>query len=499
MELQFKKENLSWLNCPVREVRNLEQTQELKLTEGMPDIGRVLAAWGQPVLRGKEWNSDSFGCSGGMMVWVLYAPEDGSTVRCVEDWIPFQMRWDLPSGTPEGQIRVCMRPRFVDARSVSPRKIMVRAGLAALGEAYVPEEGSLFLPGEMPEDVQILINTYPVRLCMEAGEKTFRLDEDLTMPASCPAARKLVYAALDPFAEEQRVLNNRLVFRGNGNLHVLYQSEEGQLFSWDFPVSISQFADLKGSYSADAQGDVSLTVTDLEIHPDEEGHIRLKCALTAQYTVEDLRMISTVEDAYSPVRDLEPELSNQTVPAILETGESVLRAREQMHQEANVIADVSFLPDFPRQHRMGDTMELEQPGTFQVLYYGPEGALQTSTARWEGKMKLDMHPDSVLFASPCGYPEPRAQIVAEGMELTADVPLRRKTTARQELPMVCAMNIGEQKDPDPLRPSLILCRAGEESLWQLARENASTMDAIRSASGLEGEPAPGQMLLIPVL
>ena len=33
---------------------------------------------------------------GGMMVWVLYAPEDGSPERCIEGWIPFQMRWDLP-------------------------------------------------------------------------------------------------------------------------------------------------------------------------------------------------------------------------------------------------------------------------------------------------------------------------------------------------------------------------------------------------------------------
>ena len=38
MELQFKKEGVSWLECPVREVRNLEQTLELKLTDGMPDV-----------------------------------------------------------------------------------------------------------------------------------------------------------------------------------------------------------------------------------------------------------------------------------------------------------------------------------------------------------------------------------------------------------------------------------------------------------------------------
>ena len=58
------------LYTPVRK----EETQEYKLPDGMPDIGRVIAAWGQVVLRGKEWRSRHIGISGGVMLWVLYAP-----------------------------------------------------------------------------------------------------------------------------------------------------------------------------------------------------------------------------------------------------------------------------------------------------------------------------------------------------------------------------------------------------------------------------------------
>lgn len=499
MELQFKKESMSWLHCPVREVRNLEQTQELKLTEGMPDIGRVLAAWGQPVLRGKEWNSSSFGASGGMMIWALYAPEDGSPVRCVQGWIPYQMQWDLPAGTPEGQIRVSMAPRFVDARSVSPRKMMIRAGMSVLGEGFAPEEGVVYTPEELPEDVQLLTNTYPIRLRMEAGEKTFRLDEELILPASCPAPQKLIYGALHPAVTDHRVLSNRLVFRGDANLHVLYMSEEGQLFSWDFPVSISQFADLKGSYGNDAQGDFSLMATDLELDVDEEGHIRLKCGVTAQYTVEDLRMIRAAEDAYSTVRTLDTIHSELSLPAIAETSQRSLEARQAVRQEANIVADVSFLPDFPRQRMNADKLELELPGTFQVLYYSPEGTLQSASARWEGRLDLDAHPDIRLELPLCSCPETRAEPDAEGILLSAEMPVVWKTVLQQELSALSAMELGEIADPDPGRPSLILCRAGEDSLWQIARENGSTVDAIRRASGFEGEPTPGQMLLIPVL
>ena len=98
MELQFQKNLCRCLRAAVYEVQNQEQTQELKLSDAMPDIGRILGAWGQVILRGKEWRGDSVMFSGGLMVWVLYAPEDGSTPRTLDTWIPFQMRWELPEG-----------------------------------------------------------------------------------------------------------------------------------------------------------------------------------------------------------------------------------------------------------------------------------------------------------------------------------------------------------------------------------------------------------------
>ncbi len=159
MELNFGKTLCTCLNPLVREIQSGEQTQEIKLPDGMPDIGRTLASWGQAILRSKEWRSDTISFSGGMMVWVLYAPEDGSTERCLEAWIPFQMKWDLPDGAPEGKIRIRCLPRFVDARSVSARKIMVRAGMGAMAEAYVPMEAEVYEPDKIPGDVQLLSST----------------------------------------------------------------------------------------------------------------------------------------------------------------------------------------------------------------------------------------------------------------------------------------------------------------------------------------------------
>jgi hypothetical protein len=69
----------------------------------------------------------------------------------------------------------------------------------------------------------------------------------------------------------------------------------------------------------------------------------------------------------------------------------------------------------------------------------------------------------------------------------------------QGIPQITGLTLGEEKRVSSDRPSLILRRAGEEGLWNLARQSGSTMEAIRRANHLETDPAPGQMLLIPVM
>ena len=73
MDVNFQNRDYTCLNPAVCELHSSEQTQEIRLTEGMPDVGRILSAWGQPILRSKEWGADTLNYTGGMMVWVLYA------------------------------------------------------------------------------------------------------------------------------------------------------------------------------------------------------------------------------------------------------------------------------------------------------------------------------------------------------------------------------------------------------------------------------------------
>ena len=499
MELQFQKSLCRCLKTAVYEVQNQELTQELKLSDAMPDIGRVIGAWGQVILRGKEWRGDSVTYSGGAMVWVLYAPEDGSAPRTLDSWIPYQMRWSLPDGTREGAMRMEGRLRFLDARSVSPRKIMLRAGIAALAEALEPQEAEVYIPSELPEDVALLKNTYPLRLPREAGEKSFLLDEDLTLPLSAPAPEKLVYYTLQPRLKDSKVLGNRLVFHGNGDLHILYVSEEGQLHSWDFELPFSQYSELEGDLSGDAEADITMGVTNLDLSLDTEGHFRLKCGLAAQYLVDDRAMLELAEDAYSPRRSVELQQDTLTLPVQLDNRSENIYGEQTLSADANAVVDAVFLPDYPRQRRQDSSIQLEMPGQFQILYYASDGSLQSSQGRWEGSHSIPAHEDSRVYVNVQPAGSTKAALGENGVNLQTELRLEEKTQSSGGIPMVAGLRLGEIQEPDPMRPSVILRRAGKKRLWDIAKESGSTVEAICAVNQLSEEPEAARMLLIPVL
>lgn len=497
MELQFSSNTCRCLRAATREVRSTELTQEVRLSDGMPDIGRVLASWGQVVLRSKEWQGDLVTVSGGIMVWILYAPEDSTPPRSIDTWIPFQLKWELENMPREGAIRVSPLLRYADSRGVSARKMMVRAGVAALCEAMSPMEAEVFAPVELPEDIRILQNTYPVRLPMEAGEKTFLMDEDVTLPADALEMERLLSYTMTPQIQEKRMAGDKVILRGMGMLHVIYRCTEGKVHAVNLEIPISQYAQLEDSYGTDAQADVMMAMTSLELIPNEGSQLRLKCGMVAQYLVSDRYLAKLTEDAYSPDRDVELQMQSLELPAMLEQRQEMMTARQLLPGVTGDVVDITFLPDFPRQNRAGEMVMLDLPGQYQLLYSAPDGSLQGTTARWEGSMQIAADPQTQvsILVQPQSS---QASNGAEEINLSGTFMLQMQAYTRQGMPMVAGLKIGQEREKDPMRPSLIICRPDGESLWEIAKRCGSTVEDIRRVNHLSDRAQEDRMLLVPV-
>ncbi len=496
MEQVFKKVAVDCLKQLAGSTQSQELTQEIRLPEAMPDVGRILQAWGQCVIRGKEWRSGCMQISGGVTVWVLYEPEDAGEPQCVEGWLPFQLRWDFPPSRRDGTMIATGEVFSVDARSLSARKIMARATAAVHAQALEPAQVDVPAPGQVREDVQLLRRNYPVMLPAEAGEKMFQLEEPLRLSGSAPALKKILSYRLQPELTECKLLAGKVVFRGIGLLHLVYLGEDGRLHTCDFEIPFSQYTDLDKEYDPQTQVILRLAVTSADLRQEESGELTLSAGLTGQYILYPRVMLEVAEDAYSNLCQIELMQEDIALPAVLDLCGSTLRAEQTADVAAAQVVDCAFYPGGVYLNAKDGNVEIEVTGTFQTLYYDAEGKLQFCSSGWSGVWTLTAENGAV---------QPQVQLTGKvsaaggsSISMAADLSLQAAVMARQEQRVLAGLTLGQPTEPDSARPSLVLRRAGEQSLWEIAKLCGSTVEAICRANRLSGEPEAGKMLLIPV-
>lgn len=493
--MRFEKQEVSCLKPCLSRVQTLEQTQEVALPEG--GEARVLGTWGQSVMRSKEWMGSSILMTGGVQVWVLYESEEGG-LQCLSSWIPFRMEWEAPEEKNGSWVRIRTLLRSADARPVASGKLLIRVGVAALAEAFCTHRAAVHSPVEVDSGMQLLRSQWPVRLRKAAGEKPFELEQELILPDSVPEVSKLLSWQLDTKVTDQKILGNKILFRGTGNLHMVYLTTEHLLRCWDFEIPFSQYGQLQEGHSADASADVAIAVTRLELEQMDGKNLHLRTGMTGQYVVEEGQMLETVEDAFFPRRELQVSREVLTMPVVLDSRWETVTRQQMLPVSADVIADQVFRPDFPQQHREGDTIRLTQSGILQLMYYDENGILRSTAVRMEGEMPLSQDETVQLTAVP-GDAHLQLHGGRDAVEIHWEMALRLSAAADQELPMVTGLEPGEKTKPREGMPALILCRAGNRRLWDIARECGSTVSAIETANGLTGEPEKDRMLLIPVV
>ena len=366
--------------------------------------------------------------------------------------------------------------------------------MSLLIQALVPGKTEVCHPGELPADVQLLKNTYLLRLPREAGEKAFTVEETLTLPSSCPPVKKLIRYGLQPELIDQKVMADKVVFRGMGLLHMVYLDGDDMLQSWDFEVPFSQYTELDLMYEDQAGAHITPTLTSLELEPDEEGKLHLKAGMLGQYVICDHSALTLVEDAYGTATQVLPQMELLELPAVLDQTQQTLQAFLELETDAAKIADVVFYPAHPEP---ADQEDMELSGRFQVLYYDTDGSLSSQTGKWTDRWNWPADASCTVDAVAVPTGTALGTVHANGMTLTADLLLCGTCTGNSGMPMVTALTI-LPKEPEGKKPGLILRRVGDDSLWQIAKQTGATVDGIRAANGLTEDPSPDKILLIPI-
>ncbi len=497
MELQFDKIPCAYVKQLISQAQTQEQTQEVRLTDNMPDIGRILGCWGQIMIRSKEWRQGEIAASGGVKAWVLYAGEDGVDVRCMDAWIPFQMRWTIPDTAGDGQIHLQPYIQAMECRGISARKMMIRVNVSIHARAYEMATEQIMQPPEMPENVYIRKRSYPLELPVEAGEKPFAIDDEFLLPDSAPKVAQIVRYEVYPEIREQKVLSGKVIFRGGYTMSMLYICPEGKLHTYKTEGAFSQFSDLDKDHSASATANMSLLLTLAELDSDEQGKLHLKCGMACQYMIFDRMTVEICDDAYSCDRQVKLQMGELLLPVRLETEKDRISYSANAEADAYKIVDSSVCWIMPMVSADEQRMHITLEGMGHVLYLDEQDQLQgVTTAVKEEWSQLSDPMNRVDVALTDSAPQ--VSVDPEGVSVSGDLMLEICVGGNRGIPMVTGMELGEIIQVDPERPSVILRRVGSDTVWDIAKAYGSSVERINEANALESEPAAERMLLIPL-
>jgi hypothetical protein len=205
--------------------------------------------------------------------------------------------------------------------------------------------------------------------------------------------------------------------------------------------------------------------------------------------------ITVAQDAYSTHRELQMQTQQLELPQILGQQSHTIRCEKSVSTQSDRVVDVMFCLDQPANAGRESPGTLELSGRFHVLCCDPEGKLEAATATWSSQWSADDACQVAGIVCVTGIP---TGVPGQDGTARADVLLDTVSSCHTGIDMVAGITLSEQEQTRTDRPGVILRRAGKESLWELAKNCASTIEAIRDANHLTDDPCEGQMLLIPV-
>lgn len=476
-----------------------EETLESIVPDACPDISRIVSAVGKVFLKEKELGEGSLRLSGTARVTVLYIPEGETALRPLEVSIPFQCVRDDPQFHAGCPVQATVQAASADARTINPRKMLVRVNLTVWAAAYQQERQELSCDVNCGEEAGVEKLLTPCKCCVipDVAEKAFTFSDVLRPPASKPEMEELLFYRAELGAVDAKFIGRKLVLKGDVQLITLYRGGEG-LVPLRFELPYSQILDLgEAPEEAEPEAVVTLKSVDCRLR---EGELEVTLEALAQAALWVRRSVTLISDAYC----LKQPLDVERAPARLctmaertfrrETARKLCESGIPAKQVLDCAVSVTSMASAPAE----GGMEFTAQAIASILYLSEDDALCGVEVEIPVSCRGELPPGCACTCTCRPVGEATAVPVTGGLEVRFEAEFAWMTTREEQASCVTDLKPSGIKETG-VRPSVVIRRVERgEALWDIAKACGSTVEDICGANGLASpEAAEGELLLIP--
>ena len=506
MELELDRTQLNGFETVLDTAVCHEETLETIVPDACPDIRTVCDTEGVVLLKRKETQDGRAECAGAVQAVILYLPDGADGIRRMDVTIPFTCGMDHADITNGCSVAAMPYLQAIETRLLNPRKVLVRVNLSIQLRVFAPVSTAVCGGVLEPESAGVQQMTEQFDTCVIAcmQEKPFPYSDEVSLPASKPEAESLLKSRAALRCSEAKVIGNKLIFKGDVRVQLLYRSVEGGLCTAEFEIPFSQIMEVSGA-GEEATCEVQMALTDLDCALEEGSGgrtFRITMGLLAQATVRDMRTVNMLTDVYSTAYELVSETQSYILNQVLDHGEKEQTVREIL--ETGVLArdvfDAYVTVGSVNQSWEGERLILNADVQVTVLYQTEEGGYTAAVRTIPVNCPLEL-PHTAICSCWCVCTSPvYATPTSGGIEVRFPICFHYTADEGHKILSVTAVRLNEEAPRDHTAlPSIVLRMVGPgERLWDIAKAYGTTTCDIVQANALEEDAIPeGQLLLIP--
>ncbi len=511
MELELKKCSFNYFDVIFDACAAHEETLEAIVPDACPDILRIVETEGMAFLRSCETMDGRAELGGTVRACVLYVPENERGVRKIDVSIPFSHTFDIEGASPKSRILARASIQTIEARTVNPRKLVVRVGICVCATVYNPcvlEMCTDIADGCEAEMQKTKRSAYmPVAI----KEKSFTIVDELEIPSSKPPASEILKTTVRLVTNDAKIIGSKVVFKGTAMIKTLYFAGGGASILDDICVienelPFSQIVEVDSlDEEAECRIDLSLTGIEMSVRADmaaESRALSVSLTLEAQAIAGIVREFETISDIYSTSCEMEAEMRPYNLKSIIEksvrrnTVREVIDVQEPCKQVIDMNARLGPAVQRREQARIFFDCDCE----VTVIYFGEDDMVYNASRRFTVSYAVEAPENAVIMARVSISNESFSSASASGIEVRFSVDYDIECSLAERVMAVSAVKSdGGIKDVSG-RPSVVMRFLSErECLWDVAKRYGTTVKDILTANGLEDEASahPGRLLLIP--
>lgn len=483
MEAKLKIADFDCYNKSFSCEQRKEECRDAVVPDTQPDIVEVLHCGGALLIRSKDVSAGRLCVEANIPATVLYRGENGA-VCTVEVNVPVFLSAEDESIGDASHAAASLKLLSLEARVLNPRKVMVRAEIASEMSCYEKGKFSYTEGLESGGHIHCHEMTQEISLVTTVTEKTFALTDEISVPPAADGAKGVIYAGCESVVDEVKCVGSKFIIKGRLKSRLLLVNGDGELCHLEPSTDFSQIID-GGTAAAEGLCSVFLVPSGTYCHisPENEGRIGMEFNMVAQLVCHGDKKICCIDDAYSNSYAVECEYSDITGQRLLSLG-SYRESLRQLFETVRPVTEVLYSTASIGK-AVFDKGRMLLPVTLSAICSGADGTW-CERRRTELCFRLPAS-SGELFLKSAEINSCDVLPVPGGIEFRLDA--SAEICARISVSLRCLSSLSYDESC-PLdnsdKPSLTLLRAGSgDDLWQLARENCSSVEAIVSVNGLE--------------